>query len=110
MAIGLGLRDREIRGRVLRNFVEQWGDPSLGVQLTLDGLELARSYGSTSYWISLVGNGTICAIRVGDWDWITVDHRGRLAAHRGVPTHLHEFTIDRILSMPLARARRIRRP
>ena len=46
MAMAYGLREPEVRGRVLRNFLEQWGDPALGVQLTLDGLDLAKSYGS----------------------------------------------------------------
>jgi len=97
MAVALGLRNPEIRGRVLRNFVEQWGDPSLGLRLTLDGLELAKSYGSTGYWVSLVGNGTICALRVGDWDWIMAITEEGLQRTEGSPNHLLEFRLDRML-------------
>jgi class 3 adenylate cyclase len=97
MAVALGMRDKEIRGRVLRNFVEQWGDPSLGLVLTLEGIELAKAYGSTGYWVSLVGNGTICALRVGDWDWIMKITEEGSQRTEGIPTHRLEFTLDRIL-------------
>jgi tetratricopeptide (TPR) repeat protein len=82
---------------VLRNFVEQWGDPSQGLALTFEGLELAKAYGSTGYWISLVGNGTICALRVGDWDWILKITEEGLQRTEGMPTYRFELTIDRIL-------------
>jgi class 3 adenylate cyclase/tetratricopeptide (TPR) repeat protein len=97
MALELGFRDREIRGRVLRNFVEQWGDPSLGLALTLEGIELARSYGSVGYWIALVGNGAVCALRVGDWDWLMSITEEGLQRTEGNPHHILEFRIDRTL-------------
>ena len=96
-ALALGIREHEIRGRVLRNFVEQWDDPSLGLRLTIDGLELAKSYGSTGYWVSLVGNGTVCALRVGDWDWIMAVTDEGIQRAEANPTHRLEFGIDRIL-------------
>jgi len=96
-ALALGMRDAEIRGRVLRNFVEQWGDPSLGLKLTIDGLELARSYGSVGYWIALAGNGTVCALRVGDWEWIVSITEEGLQRTEGNPNHLLEFRLDRML-------------
>ena len=96
-AQALGLRDREMNARILRTFVEQWGDPSLGVALTHEGLELARSYGSTGYWLALVGNGAICAFRVGDWEWITSIIEEALPRAEADPNHRLEYMIDRVL-------------
>ncbi len=97
LALALGLREHEIIGRVLRSFVEQWGVPSLGLTLTLEGLELAKAYGSTGYWVSLVGNGAVCALRVGDWEWIMAITEEGLQRTEAVPTHSLEFNLDRML-------------
>ncbi|HEX8025305.1 MAG TPA: AAA family ATPase, partial [Candidatus Limnocylindrales bacterium] len=64
-----GFIDIELNARVLITFFEQWGDPALGVALTKEGLEIGRRAGSRGYGFQLVGNGTICAIPVGEWDW-----------------------------------------
>jgi len=97
MAQAHGLREREINARVLRTFIEQWGEPSVGLALTHEGLELARSYGSTGYWLGLVGNGAVCAFRVGEWDWIMSITDEALPRAESDPTHRLEFMIDRIL-------------
>ena len=69
MALSLDIHDVEKMGRTLLTFIEQWGDPAAGLQLGREGLEIARRIGSTSYGFQMVGNGVICAIRVGEWDW-----------------------------------------
>ena len=97
MALELGLRDREMNARILRNFIEQWGDPSLGLRLTLEGQNLARSQGSTGYWLALAGNGAICALRVGDWPWIAQIVEEALPRSESDPNHRLEFLIDRSL-------------
>jgi len=61
--------DIELNARVLITFFEQWGDPALGVALTKEGLEIGRRAGSRGYGFQVVGNGTICAMPVGEWEW-----------------------------------------
>ncbi len=95
-ALALGLRDREMNARILRTFVEQWGDPSLGLRLTHEGLDLAKAQGSTGYWLALVGNGAICAFRVGDWDWIKSIIEEAQPRAESDPNHRYEYMIDRI--------------
>jgi hypothetical protein len=34
-----------------------------------DGLEVAARQGSARFGFQMVGNGTVCAIRTGDWEW-----------------------------------------
>jgi hypothetical protein len=69
LAIANNFVDIELNVRVLRTFFEQWGDPALGVALTKEGLEIARRAGSRGYGFQVVGNGTICALSVGEWEW-----------------------------------------
>jgi class 3 adenylate cyclase len=102
IALANDLRDLELSGRNLLVFYEQWGDPAVGVALGKEGLEIAQRLGSRQYGFQLVGNTSICALRVGEWDWVeaTLDawieletddswvefriDRALLQAHRGV--------------------------
>ena len=70
LATSINLRDRERVGRVLLTFYAQWSDPAEGLALAREGLEIARRIGSRLYGFSMVGNGIICALRVGEWDWV----------------------------------------
>jgi hypothetical protein len=69
LAAANDVRDVELGCRVLLTFYEQWGDPTAGLALGREGLEIGRRRGSTAYSFQLVGNSAICAIRVGEWDW-----------------------------------------
>jgi class 3 adenylate cyclase len=69
LALELGLPDEEFRGRILLTFWEQWNDPAAGLALAREGLEIARRRGSRTYTLGMIGNGSVCAIRVGDWEW-----------------------------------------
>ena len=69
LALAHDLRDREHVGRALLTFHEQWNEPAVGLELARDGLEIARQIGSSSYGFGMVGNGVVCALRVGDWQW-----------------------------------------
>jgi class 3 adenylate cyclase len=64
------LRDLELNARVLMTFFEQWGEPSTGLALAREGLEIGRRVGSRAYGFQMVGNGSICALRTGDWEWV----------------------------------------
>ena len=48
---------------------EQWGEPAAGLALAREGLEIGRRRGSRLYGSWMVGNGCVCALRTGDWDW-----------------------------------------
>jgi len=63
------LTDLERRCRTLLTFYSQWTDPVEGLALAREGLERARRVGSSSFGLLMVGNGVVCAIRVGEWDW-----------------------------------------
>jgi len=69
MAIERNEPDVEWRGRVLLTFFDQFGDPAAGLALAREGLEIARRRGSARYAWGMTGNGTVCALRVGEWDW-----------------------------------------
>jgi class 3 adenylate cyclase len=68
LAVANGLRG-EVSGRVNITFYEQWGEPAAGLALAREGLEIGRRRGSHHYGFLMVGNGCICALRTGDWDW-----------------------------------------
>jgi class 3 adenylate cyclase/tetratricopeptide (TPR) repeat protein len=96
LALANGFHDRERSGRTLITFFEQWGEPGPAVEFTREGLEIARRLGSRAYGMSMVGNGVVCAIRVGDWDWAA----GLLDEWIGddVPTRqFAEFFVDRAI-------------
>ena len=63
------LRDIEFDARIFMTYVEQWGEPAAGLALAREGLEIGRRRGSRLYGSMMVGNGCICALRTGDWDW-----------------------------------------
>jgi class 3 adenylate cyclase len=60
----------ELGCRILLGFYEQWGDPAAGLALGREGLEIATRLGSRGYGYQMVGNTAICALRVGEWDWV----------------------------------------
>ncbi|MEP7039972.1 MAG: adenylate/guanylate cyclase domain-containing protein [Chloroflexota bacterium] len=70
LATAIGFWERERTGRVLLTFYAQWNDSSEGLALAREGLEIAHRISSRSYGATMVGNGSICAIRVGEWDWV----------------------------------------
>ena len=96
LALANDLRDIELPARVLQTFFEQWGEPSLGLELTREGLDIARRLGSRSYGFQMVGNGCICAFRVGDWDWATSLLDDWLAIDTDF-TQRAEFFVDRAI-------------
>jgi tetratricopeptide (TPR) repeat protein len=69
LALANDLREVELNARVLLTFYEQWGDPAAGLALGREGIEIGRRLGSRSYGFQMVGNSSICALRVGEWDW-----------------------------------------
>ena len=71
MAMANDLRDVELNARVLLTFFEQWSDPASGLALGREGIEIGRRVGSRAYGFQMVGNSSICAFRVGEWEWAT---------------------------------------
>ena len=71
LAISGQFQDFERGGRTLLTFYEQWNDPAKGLDLAREGLEIAERISSRGYGYAMVGNGSICAMRVGEWDWAT---------------------------------------
>jgi class 3 adenylate cyclase len=69
LALANDLREVELNVRVLLTFFEQWGEPAAGLALGREGVEIGRRVGSRSYGFQMVGNSSICAIRVGEWEW-----------------------------------------
>ena len=69
LALANDFRDIETSCRILLTFYEQWGDPAAGLALSREGLEIGRRIGSQVYRFQMVGNGAVCALRVGEWDW-----------------------------------------
>ena len=69
LAVANDLRDVERNARVMMTFYEQWGEPAAGLALAREGLEIGRRRGSRAYGLWMVGNGCVCALRTGDWDW-----------------------------------------
>jgi tetratricopeptide (TPR) repeat protein len=69
LALAHDLSDVEGPCRIIITFLEQWGDPAVGLQLGREGLEIGRRLGSRQYGQTMVGNTFVCALRVGDWDW-----------------------------------------
>ncbi len=73
LALELGLFDEEFRARILLTFWEQWNDPAAGLALAREGKDLAKRRGSRQYLLGMAGNGSVCAIRVGEWDWAAAE-------------------------------------
>ncbi|HUQ43585.1 MAG TPA: adenylate/guanylate cyclase domain-containing protein [Candidatus Limnocylindria bacterium] len=116
LALANDLRDVELGSRILLSFYEQWGDPAAGLALGREGLEVGQRLGARSYGFQMVGNASVCALRVGEWDWVAaildewiegeaddklwiefrVD-RALLNAHRGLDTTEDIETAERRL-------------
>ncbi len=100
MALALGLHDRERAGRTLIAFAEQWGYPVAGLAMCREGFDIARRLGSTVYAWLMVGNGVVCAIRAGEWDWASTVLEEWIAATTArpdPPAQASEFLVDRAL-------------
>ena len=69
LAVAHDLATIELGARILMTYHEQWGEPAVGLALAREGLEIGRRRGSRRYGSWMVGNGCICALRTGDWDW-----------------------------------------
>jgi len=69
LALANGIGRVELGCRVLLTFYEQWGEPATGLALGREGLQVGERLGSRGYGYQMVGNATICALRVGEWDW-----------------------------------------
>ena len=80
MAIANNDQRRERLSRQSLVYWEQWNDPASGLALTREGLDIARRIGSQLYAANMVGNGVVCALRLGEWQWARrparrVEHR-----------------------------------
>ncbi|HLA17626.1 MAG TPA: adenylate/guanylate cyclase domain-containing protein [Candidatus Limnocylindrales bacterium] len=96
LAVAHDLWPREAAGRTLLTFWEQWGEPAEGLSLASEGLEIARRIGSNRYGFSMVGNGVVCAIRVGDWDW-AADLLAEWIPEEAIGGPYAEFFVDRAI-------------
>ncbi len=96
LALAGGLADVELNARVLLSFYEQWGDPGAGVALAREGLEIGRRQGSRAYGFLMVGNGSICALRTGDWAWAG-DLLDEWLAVEATASQRAEFYVDRAI-------------
>jgi len=96
LALQHDIRDVELPARVLLTFFEQWGEPALGLALARDGLDIVRRLGSRSYGANMVGNGTICAFRIGEWEWAATVLEEWIAVE-GSMAHRAEFYVDRAI-------------
>ncbi len=96
MALANGFRDRERGGRTLLTFWEQWAEPAAGLELAREGLEIARQIGSSVYGFLMVGNGVVCAIRVGEWDWAAALLEDWIPADAAAG-QFSEFFVDRAI-------------
>ena len=86
----------ELSTRVQLTFYEQWGDPAAGLALGREGLEIGRQRGSRAYGFQMVGNSVICALRVGEWDWVAAILEEWLDVP-GDENLMKEFRVDRAL-------------
>ena len=96
LALSNDLRGPETSCRILLAFYEQWGDPVAGLALAREGLEIGRRIGSQTYRFQMVGNGAICALRVGEWDWAAAELEEWLE-NREENSNWIEFHVDRAL-------------
>jgi class 3 adenylate cyclase/tetratricopeptide (TPR) repeat protein len=96
LALANDLRDVELPARVLTTFYEQWADPTNGLALAREGLEISQRIASRNYGFQMVGNGTICAFRVGEWDWALATLDEWLAVESS-DSQTAEFFIDRAI-------------
>ena len=96
LALANDFTEVELSTRVQLTFYEQWGDPAAGLALGREGLEIGRQRGSRAYGFQMVGNSVICALRVGEWDWVAAVLEEWLDVP-GDENLKKEFRIDRAL-------------
>ena len=96
LALANDLTAQELNARILMTFYEQWGEPTAGLALAREGIEIGQRLGSRAYGFQMVGNGSICAIRTGDWDWAAALLDAWLAIDV-VMNQQAEFYVDRAI-------------
>ena len=96
LAIAMNHRDQERGGRTLLTFYGQWNEPAEGLALAREGLDIAHRISSRAYGFQMVGNGSICAIRVGEWDWVAALLEEWIPPDASVAGYA-EFFIDRAI-------------
>ena len=96
LAVAHGIVDVELSGRVLLAFNEQWADPAAGLALSREGLEIGRRQGSRLYGFLMAGNGAICALRTGEWEWVATFLDEWLAVE-ATSGQLAELYVDRAI-------------
>jgi class 3 adenylate cyclase/tetratricopeptide (TPR) repeat protein len=96
MALTNDLPEVELNARILLTFFEQWGDPAGGLALAREGVEIGRRVGSRSYGFGMVGNSSICAFRVGEWDWAG-EMLDEWLGLELTTSHFAEFFVDRAI-------------
>jgi class 3 adenylate cyclase len=96
LALANDLRQVELNARVLLTFFEQWGEPAVGLALGREGLEIGRRVGSRAYGFQMIGNSSICALRVGEWDWARAALDEWLALEVSA-AFVAEFYVDRAI-------------
>jgi len=69
LAVANGLVEVHRSTRTQLTFYEQFDDPVAGLAMAREGLEQAARQGSALYGFQMVGNGVVCAMRTGEWDW-----------------------------------------
>ncbi len=69
LAVENGLGDVDRSSRTTLTFFEQFADPTAGLAMARDGLEIASRHGSALGGFLMVGNAVSCAIRTGEWAW-----------------------------------------
>jgi class 3 adenylate cyclase len=100
LTIALNDRGRERGGRTLLTFYSQWNDPAEGLALAREGLEIAHRIGSRAYGFQMVGNGSVCALRVGEWPWVA-DLLEEWIPPEASDAHYTEFFVDRAVLIAL---------
>ena len=96
LAVANDLRDIEQNARILMTFYEQWSEPAAGLALAREGLEIGRRIGSRSYGFQMVGNGCVCALRAGEWEW-TAALLDEWLAIESTTSQRFEFFVDRAI-------------
>jgi class 3 adenylate cyclase len=69
LAAANGLWEVDRMTRTNLTFRSQFGDPTAGLAMAREGLEIAGRLGSMSYGFMMVGNAATLALRVGEWGW-----------------------------------------
>jgi class 3 adenylate cyclase/tetratricopeptide (TPR) repeat protein len=60
-----------LRAYALQTFMEAYSDPRSGLAAGQAGIELATRLGNRRAILDILGNAARCAIRTGDWQWVT---------------------------------------